>query len=104
MRRSIDIVETVSAKDDEGFSAAADHIIATVRTIKDERHGSETWANMAAFATAVARFQFRKIPGVEVTTAHAILCDGVRYRIISVRDMRGIAVEVMVEKFEETVR
>ncbi len=61
---------------------------------------------MAAFSEATALFRFRKIPGVEITTALYIACDSERYRIVSAEDVRGrgMYVEVLAEKQEGTVR
>ena len=103
MRHQIDIIAAAPDIDDEGFAKTSDKVLASVRAAKEERHGSEQSANMATFATAVVRFRFRRIPGVDVTTAHAILCDGNRYRITSVLNVRGLAVEIMAEKMEGTV-
>jgi len=77
-----------------------------VRAYKKERHGTEKWANMAAFSTATALFRFRKIPGLTVDASFAIVCEDSRYRIISAEDVRGrgMYVEVLAERLEGTVR
>ena len=105
MNSFIDIVSTAPHKDSEGFVTKGDHVLASVRAYKEERHGNERWANMAAFSTATALFRFRKIPGVTVDATLAIFCDGIRYRIVSAEDVRGrgMYVEVMAEKQEGTV-
>ena len=63
----------------------------------EARHGSERWANRAAFSEATDLFRFRVIPGVSVTTDLALLCDGDRFEITSVEDVkgRGMYLEVM---------
>jgi head-tail adaptor len=106
MTERIDIVSTAPSKDAEGFAALSDEVVASVRAYREERHGGERWANMAAFSDATAMFRFRAIPGVEITASHAILCRGRRYRIISAEDVRGrgMYVEVMAEMLEGTVR
>jgi head-tail adaptor len=106
MTERIDIVSTAPSKDAEGFAAAIDTAIASVKAYKEERHGNERWANMAAYSEATAMFRFRAIPGVAVTTSHAIVCGGRRYRIVSAEDVRGrgMYVEVMAELLEGTVR
>jgi head-tail adaptor len=106
MSSFIDIVSAAPSKDAEGFSASGDAVVATVRAYKEERHGNERWANMAAFSSATAMFRFRIIPGITVTSAHAIKCNGERYRIISAEDVRGrgMYTEVLAEKLEGTVR
>ena len=71
--------------------------LASVRAYREGRHGSERWANMAAFSEATDLFRFRIIPGVSVTTDLALLCDGDRFEITSVEDVkgRGMYLEVM---------
>lgn len=106
MTEEIDIVSTEATKDSEGFAVAADTAIASVRAYREERHGGERWANMAAYNSATVLFRFRSIPGIEVTASYAIICRGRRYRIISAEDVRGrgMYVEVMAELLEGTVR
>ena len=73
------------------------HTLASVRAYREGRHGSERWANMAAFSEATDLFRFRVIPGVFVTTDLALLCDGDCFEITSVEDVkgRGMYLEVM---------
>jgi head-tail adaptor len=106
MTERIDIVSAAPSKDAEGFAALGDEAIASVRAYREERHGNERWANMAAYSEATALFRFRAVPGVEVTASHSIVCKGRRYRIISAEDVRGrgMYVEVMAEMLEGTVR
>jgi SPP1 family predicted phage head-tail adaptor len=106
MTERIDIVSTAPSKDAEGFATLGDETIASVRAYREERHGNERWANMAAYSEATAMFRFRAIHGVEVTASHSIICKGRRYRIISAEDVRGrgMYVEVMAEALEGTVR
>ena len=105
MNTQIDIISTAPVKDAEGFVTQGDHVIASVRAYKENRHGNERWANMAAFSEATALFRFRKIPGVEITTALLIVCGDGRYRIVSAADVRGrgMYVEVLAEKLEPSV-
>lgn len=102
----IDIISTGPIKDSEGFVTTGDHVVASVRAYKEDRHGNERWANMAAFSEATALFRFRKLPGIEITTALFIVCSDERYRIVSAEDVRGrgMYVEVLAEKQEGTVR
>lgn len=106
MNSFIDIISTAPTKDAEGFVNHGDTVLASVRACKEERHGNEKWANMAAFSTATAMFRFRKIPTVNVDTTLFIACDGSRYRIISTEDVRGrgMYVEVLAEKIEPSKR
>lgn len=106
MSTLIDIISTAPVKDADGFVTNGDHIVASIRAYKEDRHGNERWANMAAFSEATALFRFRKIPDVEITTFLSIVCDNERYRIVSAEDVRGrgMYVEVLAEKQEGTVR
>ena len=92
-----DIVETHQVKDSEGFTHSEDEVLASVRVYREGRHGSQRWANLAAFSEATDLFRFRVIPGVSVTTDLALLCDGDRFEITSVEDVkgRGMYLEVM---------
>ena len=106
MNTFIGIISTAPAKDADGFVTSGDHIVASIRAYKEDRHGNERWANMAAFSEAAALFRFRKIPSVEITTSLFIICGDEQYRIISAEDVRGrgMYVEVLAEKQEGTVR
>jgi head-tail adaptor len=100
MNREISLVQTMLTKDAAGFSTSEDVVLASVRAYKEDRHGTKTWANRAAFSTATALFRFRAIPGVTVDTALQILCDGARYRILSAEDVRsrGMYIECLTER------
>jgi len=89
MNTLIDIITAAPVKDAEGFVTTGDIVLASVRAYKEDKHGSERWANMAAFSEATALFRFRKVPGFAVDTTHIIACDTERYRIISAEDVRG---------------
>lgn len=104
MNTFIDIISTVPTKDAEGFVTAGDNIVASVRAYKEDKHGSERWVNMSAFAEASAMFRFRIIPDIKVDTTHIIVCADGRYRIISAQDVRGrgMYVECVCEKLEGT--
>jgi len=67
MRTFVDIISTNPVKDSEGFAEKCDVILASVRAYKEDRHGSEKWANRAVFSQASALFRFRKIPNLEIT-------------------------------------
>ena len=106
MNTFIDIFSTEPIKDKDGFAAIGDNILASVRAYKEDRHGSERWANRASFSSATSLFRFRKISGLRVTSEMVIVCDDGRYQILSVDDVRnrGMYVEVLAEKIEPTVR
>lgn len=75
-------------------------MLAEVRAYHEARHGSERWANRAAFSEATDLFRFRAIPGVEVSTKLFLICEGCRYDITSVEDVkgRGMYVEILAKK------
>ena len=106
MNTKIDIVQTSAIKDSEGFATRNDTILASVRAYREDRHGSERWANQAVFQEASALFRFRIIPGLTVTDEMTILCKAERFRIISAEDVRGrgMYVEVLTQRLEPTVR
>ena len=89
MNSFIEIISSLPAKDAEGFAARRDTVLAFVRACRENRRGNEKWANMAAFSEASCLFCFRKIPGLEVTPEMLIVCEGARYNILSVEDVRG---------------
>ena len=92
-------IETI-VKDAEGFVTKTDNILASLHAYREGRHGSQKWVNRAAFSEATDLFCFRTIPGLPVTTEHVILCDGERYEITSVEDVkgRGMYLEVLAKK------
>jgi SPP1 family predicted phage head-tail adaptor len=100
MNALIDIISTAPVKDADGFVTRGDTVLASVRAYKEDRHGSERWANMAAFSEATAMFRFRKIPNLNADTTLCIICDGQRYNIVSCEDVRGrgMYVEVLAQE------
>jgi head-tail adaptor len=103
MSRFIDIVSTEPVKDSEGFATQVDTSVAKIRAYKEERHGTERWANMAVFSTATTMFKFRRIPDVVVDEKMIIICDGIRYHIVSVNNIRNMYVEALAERIEGSV-
>lgn len=99
-----DIVITKRVKDNEGFSTTADEVLASVRVYREGRHGSQRWANLAAFSEATDLFRFRRIPGLTITTDHILVCENGRYEITSVEDVkgRGMYIEVLAKKVVPT--
>ena len=77
-----------------------DVVVASLRAYREGRHGSEKWANRAAFSEATDLFRFRCIPSFTVTTAHFILCGDERFNIISVENVkgRGMYLEVLAKE------
>ena len=99
-----DIIITKKIKDSEGFSATVAEVLASVRVYREGRHGSQRWANLAAFSEATDLFRFRVIPGLTVTTDHILVCDGDRFDITSVEIVkgRGMYIEVLAKKVVAT--
>lgn len=100
MNTFIEIIDTISIKDNEGFSSKGEEIIASVRAYRDERHGSRKWANMAAYTKASATFQMRRIPDVVIEPGMLIRCDTGEYKALSVEIIMGFYIEVAAEKIK----
>lgn len=90
--------------DSEGFFRADVETLAELRVFVEEKHGSERWANLAAFSEATHIFRFRAIPGLEVTTKEYIIYNDAEYNILSVENVksRNMYVEVMAKKVVES--
>ena len=56
MNTLIDLVKKEVSVDAEGFKSEKEVTQASVRAYREGRHGSERWANMAAFWEATALF------------------------------------------------
>ncbi len=89
MNKRIDIVRCERTIDGDGFSVKEEIVLASVRAYREGRHGSAKWANRASFTDATDLFRFRVVPEVTITTDMTILCDGHRFEITSVEDVRG---------------
>lgn len=102
MNKFIEITQKQITLDDEGFQTETDVVLARVRAYREGRHGSEKWANRAAFSEATDLFRFRAIPGVKISTDMRILCDGSAFEITSVEDVkgRGMYVEALAKEVE----
>lgn len=100
-----DIVKTKQVKDSEGFTHFEDEVLASIRIYREGRHGSQRWANLAAFSEATDLFRFRCIPGLTVSTDHVLVTEAGRYDIVSVENMkgRGMYTEVLAKRSESTV-
>ena len=105
MNTFVDIVSVTKKKDSEGFTDDSEEVLASVRAYREGRHGSQRWANLAAFSEATDLFRFRSIPGIGVTTDHILVCEDGRFDITSVEDVksRGMYVEVLAKKVVSTV-
>ena len=100
-----DIVEARQIKDGEGFTHSEDEVLASIRVYQEGRHGSQRWANLAAFSEATDLFRFRCIPRLTVTTDHVLVTEDGRYDIVSVENVkgRGMYIEVLAKKEVPTV-
>ena len=105
MNTFVDIVSITKKKDSEGFTVDSEEVLASVRAYREGRHGSQRWANLAAFSEATDLFRFRNIPVIGVTTDHILVCEDGRFDITSVEDVksRGMYVEVLAKKVVSTV-
>ena len=102
MNVRISIAAETVTKDADGFATKTDLTLASPHAYREGRHGSQKWVNRAAFSEATDLFRFRVIPGLTVTTEHVILCDGERFEITSVEDVKGrkMYIEVLAKKME----
>ena len=100
MNKSAKLCEKAFVTDSEGFSSQRVAVLADIRVFVEGRHGSERWANLAAFSEATELFRFRKIPNVKVTTKQYIVFEGEEYDILSVEDVKGrsMYIEVLAKK------
>ena len=102
MNTQIQITQKQVTLDDEGFQMESDGVIADVRAYREGRHGSEKWANRAAFSEATDLFRFRAIPGVKISTDMRLFCGGTVFEITSVEDVkgRGMYIEVLCKEVQ----
>ncbi len=102
MNKKAKIVSINRDIDSEGFSFETVAVLAEVRVFVEGRHGSERWANLAAFSEATDLFKLRKIPNLTITTEHYIEFDDKRYNILSVENIkgRGMYLEILAKKVE----
>ena len=102
MNYHIDIQEKRPVVDAEGFRTMEQVTVATVRAYREGRHGSERWANRAAFTDATDLFRFRVIPNLEISTDMVIFCEDRTFEITSVEDVkgRGMYIEVLAREVQ----
>ena len=85
----IDIISTEPVKDSEGFVTTGDNILASVRAYFEQKNSTEKWVNMSQNSSVNALFRLRNIPNIEITNKHIIVCDGKRYNIYSVENVKN---------------
>ena len=102
MNTQIQITQKQVTLDDEGFQTECDVVLATARAYREGQHGSEKWANRAAFSEATDLFRFRAIPGVKISTDMRLLCGDSVFEITSVEDVkgRGMYIEVLAKEVQ----
>lgn len=105
MNEFIELLRTVTRTDAEGFGVTEEEVLASVRAYREPRNASQRWVNRAAFSDATDLFRFRCIPGLTITTKHFLICDGERFNITSVENVkgRGMYIEVLAKRSESTV-
>ena len=104
MNTLIDLVIRKEVEDNDGYSTIVDVTVASVRAYREYRSGTKKWANRALFSEATNLFRFRRIPGVSVTPAMTIVCEGSRFEITSIEDVagRGMYIEVLAKEVKQT--
>ena len=89
MNSFIDIISTEPIKDADGFVTKGETVIASVRAYLEQKNSTEKWRNMAQDSEVNALFRIRVIPNIDITNHHIISCDGKRYNIYSVENIRN---------------
>lgn len=102
MKTLVDIIETTTSQDEEGFVKKEDNIIASTRAYREERRPSRKWVNLAAYTEADVLFQLRVIPDLELKAGMLLVCDTGSYTIINVEKVKGLYLEVLAKKLEPT--
>ena len=85
----INIIAAEQVKDADGFTSTVDTTVASVRAYFEQKNSTERWRSMAQNNEVNALFRLRTIPEVELNNRHIIVCEGKRYNIYSVEDIRG---------------
>ena len=104
MNKKARIISVERITDSEGFKSESVRVLAEVRVFVEGRHGSERWANLAAFSEATELFKLRKVPNLTITTKHYIEYENNRYDILSVENVkgRGMYIEMLAKKVESS--
>lgn len=102
MNKKASIVSIERTTDSEGFKSETVRVLAEVRVFVEGRHGSERWANLAAFSEATELFRFRRVPNLVITTKQYLLFEGNRYNILSAENVkgRGMYTEILAKRVE----
>ena len=89
MNSFIDIMSVEPVKDADGFVNHGDTVLASVRAYFEQKNSTEKWRNISQSSEVNALFRLRAIPGFELTNRHVIACEGKRYNIYSVENVKG---------------
>ena len=89
MSSFIDIISAEPVKDADGFVNHGDTVLVSVRAYFEQKNSTEKWRNMSQSSEVNALFRLRAIPGFELTNRHVINCEGKRYNIYSVENVKG---------------
>ena len=102
MNKKAQIVSIARETDSEGFSFENVEVLADIRVFVEGRHGSERWANLAAFSEATELFRFRRVPNLVITTKQYLLFEGNRYNILSAENVKGreMYTEILAKRVE----
>ena len=100
MNKPAKLCEKTFISDSDGFTSQRVAVLANNRGVVEGRHGSERWANLAAFSEATELFRFRKIPNLNITTKQYIIFNDEEYDILSVENVKGrnMYIEVLAKK------
>ena len=100
MNTRITFYDKLTETDDEGFNNEIEVWLKEIRAYREGRHGTEKWANRAAFTDATDLFRFRVIPNTGITNDMQILCDGREFQITSIENVkgRGMYLEVLAKE------
>ena len=89
MNTFIDIISTEPTKDADGFVNHGDTVLASVRAYFEQKNSTEKWRNMSQSSEINTLFRLRVVPDLELNNRHVIACEGKRYNIFSVENVKG---------------
>ena len=89
MNTFIEITSAEPVKDAEDLWKQGNTVLASVRAFFEQKNSSEKWRNMSQISEIDALFRFRRIPNLELSPRHMIVCQGKRYNIYSVENIKN---------------
>ena len=102
LNETIRIVFPAYGADRDGFRTVSGEMIACIRAGREIKTDVRTVKDDAPFTDETVVFVFRAIPYTTVTTDMVIEKDNVRYRILSVDNIRKRYLRVRAKRMEET--